>query len=75
MQATRRKPRPTPNPRTTDDPEKLVKIGFPVRHAERVALQKRAATHGYTLKDFLLEGADLLHAQLERESDRVVVAS
>jgi len=61
--------RKTPHhPWTTEDSEKVVKLGFPVRHAERVALQNLAAAHGYTLKDFLLEGADLLHARLERES-------
>ena len=67
MQTQRNTPH---HPWTTTDPDKVVKLGFPVRHAERVALQKRAAKHGYTVKDLLLQGANLLHAQLERESGR-----
>jgi len=58
------------HPATTTDPDKLVKLGFPVRHSERVALQKRAAAHGLSVKDLLLQGADLLHAELERGSGR-----
>jgi len=71
VQTTQRKPRPAwHHPRTTDDPEKVVKLGFQVLHSERVALQKLAATHGYTLKDFLLEGAERMRADLERETRR-----
>lgn len=71
MQQTQAKKARTPDwhhPRTTDDPDKVVKLGFPVRHAERVALQQLAAAHGLNLKDLLLGGAELMRAELERES-------
>ena len=72
MQTTQRKPCPTwHHPRTTDDPDKVVKLGFQVLHSERVALQELAATHGYTLKDFLLQGAERMRADLERGTAHV----
>ncbi len=67
MQTQRKTPH---HPWTTTDPDRVVKLGFPVRHAERVALQEIAASHNLSVKDLLLQGADLLHAQLERESGR-----
>jgi len=53
------------HPATTTDPDKLVKLGFPVRHSERVALQELAAAHDLSLKHLLLRGAQLMRADLD----------
>lgn len=58
------------HPATTTKPDQVVKLGFPVLHSERVALHELAAAHDLTVKDLLLRGAELMRADLERESGR-----